>query len=171
MITKKYKRHLTLQNIDHLPNTLLWDIGAGSGSCAIEAFKRYKVETVLFEKNPLRVDFIKSNLLAHNVIATKLIEGDAEDKFASLSKDPDSIFVGGGGVKVIAKLPYLYERLKDGGVMLINAITLKHLTSMLDVLNTHNIEYEIHSISLTTYKGKLDLVEPERQLFQIKVKK
>jgi precorrin-6Y C5,15-methyltransferase (decarboxylating) len=171
MITKKYKRHLTLQNLDLLPNTLLWDIGAGSGSCAIEAFKRYKVKTVLFEKNPLRVDFIKANLLAHNVIATKLIEGDAEDKFASLSKDPDSIFVGGGGVKVIAKLPYLYERLKDGGVMLINAITLKHLTSMLDVLNTHNIEYEIHSISLTTYKGKLDLVEPERQLFQIKVKK
>ena len=54
---------------------------------------------------------------------------------------------------------------------MINAITLKHLNLMLTVLNEAKIEYEVYSISLTTYKGKLDLVEPERQLFQIKVNK
>ena len=171
MITKKYKRHLTLQNLDLLPNTLLWDIGAGSGSCAIEAFKRYKVQTVLFEKNPLRIGYIKENLLSHHVACTKLIEGEAQEKFETLLKDPERIFVGGGGVKVIARLPYLFERLKEGGVMLINAITLTHLSSMIEILNAHDIVYEVHSISLTTYKGKLDLVEPERQLFQIKVRK
>ncbi len=171
MITKKYKRHLSLQNLDLLPNQLLWDIGAGSGSCGIEAFKRYKVSTIFFEKNPLRVDFILKNLQNHNVLNTKLLAGDAEDLFDTLKCDPERIFVGGGGVKVIEKLPYLYERLKDNGVMLINAITLLHLSKMIEVLNSHKIEYEVHSISMTTYKGKLDLVEPERQLFQIKVKK
>ena len=55
--------------------------------------------------------------------------------------------------------------------MLINAITLKHLSLMINTLNENNIEYEIFSLSLTNYKGKLDLVEPERQLFQIKVLK
>ncbi len=40
MITKKYKRHLSLQNLDLEPNQLLWDIGAGSGSCGIGVYKR-----------------------------------------------------------------------------------------------------------------------------------
>ncbi len=36
MITKEYKRNLSLQQLDLEPNQILWDIGAGSGSCAIE---------------------------------------------------------------------------------------------------------------------------------------
>ncbi|RXK00939.1 precorrin-6Y C5,15-methyltransferase (decarboxylating) subunit CbiT [Arcobacter sp. CECT 8986] len=171
MITKKYKRQLTLQNLDLEPNQLLWDIGAGSGSCAIEAFKRYKVKTTLFEKNETRVEFIKQNLKNHYVAETKLFIGEAQEYFNTLEEVPQRIFVGGGGVEVIKQLPKLYEILDNKGIMLINAITLKHLNLMLTVLNEAKIEYEIHSISLTTYKGKLDLVEPERQLFQIKINK
>ncbi len=171
MITKRYKRDLTLQNLDLEANQLLWDVGAGSGSCGIEAYKRYKVKTIFFEKQPQRCEFIKKNLTSHFVCDTKLLEGDAQDLFFTCSKDPARIFVGGGGEKVIAKLPYLFERLQDGGVMLINAITLKHLSLMINILKEYNIKYEIFSLSLTTYKGELDLVEPERQLFQIKVKK
>lgn len=171
MITKKYKRQLTLQNLDLEPNQLLWDIGAGSGSCAIEAFKRYKVKTTLFEKNETRVEFIKQNLKNHYVAETKLFIGEAQEYFNTLEEVPQRIFVGGGGVEVIKQLPKLYEILDSKGIMLINAITLKHLNLMLTVLNEAKIEYEIHSISLTTYKGKLDLVEPERQLFQIKINK
>jgi precorrin-6Y C5,15-methyltransferase (decarboxylating) len=40
---------------------------------------------------------------------------------------------------------------------------------MISVLNEAGIEYKVISLSLTTYKGKLDLIEPERQLFQIKI--
>ncbi|AXX87236.1 cobalt-precorrin-6B (C15)-methyltransferase / cobalt-precorrin-7 (C5)-methyltransferase [Malaciobacter marinus] len=171
MITKKYKRQLTLQNLDLQANNLLWDIGAGSGSCAIEAFKRYKVKTILFEKNETRIDFIKQNLKNHYVIDTKLLSGEAQVLFQTLKETPQRIFVGGGGIEVIKQLPKLYEILDEKGILLINAITLKHLNLMLTVLNEAKIEYEVYSISLTTYKGKLDLVEPERQLFQIKVNK
>ena len=171
MITKKYKRHLSLQNLDLESNQLLWDIGAGSGSCGIEAYNRYKVKTLFFEKNDTRVDFIKNNLSNHHVVDTKLLIGEACDYFEQCIPNPQRIFVGGGGEKVIAKLPYLYERLDENGILLINAITLKHLSQMINILNENKIEYETHSISLTTYKGKLDLVEPERQLFQIKAYK
>ncbi|MGB5867892.1 MAG: precorrin-6Y C5,15-methyltransferase (decarboxylating) subunit CbiT [Arcobacteraceae bacterium] len=171
MITKKYKRQLTLQNLDLEPNQLLWDIGAGSGSCGIEAYARYKTNTIFFEKNEERVENILKNLTNHQVVNCKLFVGEAQEKFESLEENPQRIFVGGGGTEVIKKLPYLYERLDQNGIMLINAITLKHLSQMISVLNDANIEYEVHSISLTTYKGKLDLVEPERQLFQIKVLK
>lgn len=169
MITKKYKRHLSLQNLDLKANQLFWDIGAGSGSCGIEAYTRYKTRTLFFEKNEERIEHIKKNLTNHKVIACELFVGEAQDKFESLEENPQKIFVGGGGEEVIKRLPYLYERLEEGGIMLINAITLKHLSMMNIVLNEANIDYEIHSISLTTYKGKLDLVEPERQLFQIKI--
>lgn len=171
MITKKYKRQLTLQNLDLKPNDLLWDIGAGSGSCSIEAYKRYKVKTTLFEKNEQRVEFIKQNLTNYYVVDTKLFIGEAQEFFEKLEEKPNKIFLGGGGVEVIKKLPFLYEKLDENGIILINAITLKHLNLMLTTLNDANIQYEIHSLSLTTYKGNLDLVEPERQLFQIKIKK
>ena len=171
MITKEYKRNLSLQNLDLEANQILWDIGAGSGSCGIEAFKRYQVKTVFFEKQPQRVDFIKENLREHKVVDTELLEGDAETLFETIETNPQRIFVGGGGEKVIAKLPYLFERLDDKGVMLISAITLKHLSLMINILNENSIQYTIFSLSLTTYKGSLDLVEPERQLFQIKVQK
>ncbi len=171
MITKEYKRNLSLQNLDLRANQILWDIGAGSGSCAIEAFKRYRVKSILFEKQPQRADFIRENLSYHLVCDTSLFEGNAEEIFDTIEDNPDRVFVGGGGEKVISKLPYLYNRLNSDGVMLINAITLKNLTQMLSVLNSAKIEYSVISLSLTTYKGKLDLIEPERQLFQIKVVK
>jgi precorrin-6Y C5,15-methyltransferase (decarboxylating) len=171
MITKKFKRHLSLQNLDLKPNQLLWDIGAGSGACGIEAYKRYKVKTILFENQELRCEYIEQNLKSHHVLDTLLLKGDAQELFQTLEQNPNRIFVGGGGEKVIKKLPYLYDRLEINGIMLINAITLKHLSTMINTLNEANINYETHSISLTTYKGKLDLVEPERQLFQIKIYK
>ena len=171
MITKRYKRDLSLQNLDLLSNQLLWDIGAGSGSCAIEAYKRYKVRTVLFEKNPLRAKMIENNLINHNVIDTKLLIGKAEELFEKEEKKPDRIFIGGGGKEVIKKIAFLFEMLKEGGIILINVISLKHLSLMIEILDSNKIKYEIFSFSITTYKGKLDMAEPQRVLFQIKIKK
>jgi len=171
MITKSYKRNLSLQNLDLKPNQILWDIGAGSGSCGIEAHKRYKVKVEFFEKNIVRVENIKENLAIHNVVDCSLHVGNASEIFESIEENPDRIFLGGGGESVIKKIAYLFERLNENGIMLINAITLKHLNLMLNELNKNKIEYEVFSFSLTTFKGSLDLVEPERQLFQIKIKK
>jgi len=143
----------------------------GSGSCAIEAYKRYRVKTTLFEKQPQRCSFIRKNLSTHHIVDTHLLEGKGEELFETVEENPDRIFLGGGGEMVIAKLPYLYERLNRGGIMVINAVTLKNLSQMITVLNGAGVEYKVISLSLTTYKGKLDLIEPERQLFQIKISK
>ena len=117
----------------------------------------------------MEVEYLKRNLSTHRVCDATLIEGDAALLFDTIEEQPQRIFVGGGGSKVIACLPYLYERLVSTGVMLINAITLKNLTHMITILNESQIEYRVISLSLTTYKGVLDLIEPERQLFQIKI--
>lgn len=171
MITKEYKRNLSLQNLDLRANQILWDVGAGSGSCGIEAYKRYRVKVEFFEKNIVRAEHIKENLTNHKVVDCSLHVGDASKIFDSIKTNPDRIFLGGGGINVIQKIPYLLNRLNEGGILLANVITLKHLTAILSILNSNDIGYEVFSFSLTTYKGNLDLMEPERQLFQIKVKK
>jgi precorrin-6Y C5,15-methyltransferase (decarboxylating) len=171
MITKQYKRDLALQYLNLEPNLILWDVGAGSGSCAIEAFKRYRVKTVLFEKQELRCEYIAQNLAQHNVIDTKLYQGEATEFFEVEKSTPDRIFVGGGGKEVIAKLPYLYDRLASNGILLMVAITLKNLTQMISILDSHDIEYEVISLSITTHKGKLKLIEPQREVFMIRVLK
>lgn len=171
MITKKFKRRFSLQNLDLLPNHILWDIGAGSGSCGIEAYKRYKSRVIFFEKNSSRAANIKKNLRNHFVADAKVCEGNAVDFFDALKESPQRIFVGGGGEEVMERLPYLYDRLDSGGIILINAITLKSLSQAIAALAKGGINYEVISFSYTTYKGELDLIEPQRQLFQIKALK
>ena len=171
MITKRYKRELSLQHLDLLPNLTLWDVGAGSGSCGIEAFCRYHTRVIFFEKDPKRAEFIKANLKRHRVCDTALYEGDAIKHFEAITKDPDRIFVGGGGKKLFEKLPYLYDRLNKDGVILIVAVTLSSLTAILNILEEFYMDYEVISLSLTTYKGKLKMAEPQRELFQIRITK
>ncbi|WOE68962.1 precorrin-6Y C5,15-methyltransferase (decarboxylating) subunit CbiT [Hydrogenimonas thermophila] len=171
MITKRYKRELSLQHLDLLPNLTLWDVGAGSGSCGIEAFCRYRTKVIFFEKNPKRVEFIKANLKRHRVCDTHLFEGDAVEHFDKIAENPDRVFIGGGGKKLFEKLPYLYDRLNKDGVMLIVAVTLSNFTAILGILEKFHIDYEVISLSLTTYKGKLKMAEPQRELFQIRITK
>ena len=171
MITKQYKRDLALQFLELYPNLSLWDIGAGSGSCAIEAFRRYRVKTTLFEKNPTRCDFIEQNLKNHKVCNTKLFRGEATESFEKISKNPDRVFVGGGGDEVLERLGYLFERLNSSGVMVIMAVTLRTLTKATQILEESNIDYEVISLGVTNWSNRLKMAEPQRELFVIRVVK
>jgi len=171
MITKSYKRHISLQNLELQPNQLLWDVGAGSGSMSIDGYKRYKVKTVLFEKNEKRAKMIKSSLSNHKILNTQLHVGEASELYKQEQGTPDRIFVGGGGVKVISELDYLYNRLAEGGLMVANFVTLEHLTTAITTLKNADIKFDVKSISLTTYKMSLLMPEPERVMHQIIVRK
>ena len=171
MITKSYKRHISLQNLDLSPNLLMWDIGAGSGSISIDGYKRYKTKTILFEKNIKRAKMIENSFSKHKIIDTKLYIGEASELYKEETSVPDRIFIGGGGSRVISELDYLYKRLKDGGLMVANFVTLEHLTTAIALLKKVKIEFEIKSISLTTYKFSLLLPEPERVMHQIIIRK
>ena len=171
MITKSYKRHISLQNLELQPNMLLWDVGAGSGSVSIDGYKRYKIRSILFEKNLKRSAMIKNSLKKHKILDTKLYEGEASELYKQESSTPERIFVGGGGSKVIAELDYLYERLAEGGIMVANFVTLTNLTQAITVLKDAEIVFDVKSVSLTTYKMSLLMPEPERVMHQIIVKK
>ena len=82
---------------------------------------------------------------------------------------PDRVFVGGGGKEVMSRLDELYNILNSGGIMLIASVTLKNLSDAINCLNANKIEHSVVSMSFTEYKGKLDMAEPQREIFWIKI--
>ncbi|CAM5646790.1 bifunctional cobalt-precorrin-7 (C(5))-methyltransferase/cobalt-precorrin-6B (C(15))-methyltransferase [Streptomyces canus] len=94
MITKFEVRALALARLGPRLGELVWDVGAGSGSVAVEC-ARLGAAVVAFEKAPDGVERIRANAAAHGV-DVRVVHGSAPDALAELD-DPDAVFVGGGG--------------------------------------------------------------------------
>jgi precorrin-6Y C5,15-methyltransferase (decarboxylating) len=171
MITKKLKRELSINELELKPNMSLWDIGAGSGSIAISAYKKHKVDTKLFEKNETRYKNILQNISSHKVVATDVYLGDASIEITKIEDSVDRVFIGGGGSGVIDKLDYIYDKLSQDGIIVANFVTLIHLNRAIDKLNSMNVKYNVHSISIDGYKSDLLISESQRLMFMIKVVK
>ncbi|MDQ1702887.1 MAG: precorrin-6B C5,15-methyltransferase / cobalt-precorrin-6B C5,C15-methyltransferase, partial [Frankiaceae bacterium] len=93
-ITKAEIRALVLARIGPRLGDLVWDIGAGSGSVAVEC-ARLGAAVVAVEKDPEQVRRIRANAVTHGV-DVHVIEATAPAGLDALP-DPDAIFVGGSG--------------------------------------------------------------------------
>ncbi|MFF1723083.1 precorrin-6y C5,15-methyltransferase (decarboxylating) subunit CbiE [Streptomyces sviceus] len=94
MITKFEVRALALARLGPRLGDLVWDVGAGSGSVAVEC-ARLGAAVVAVEKADDGVERIRANAAAHEV-DVQVVHGSAPDALAELD-DPDAVFVGGGG--------------------------------------------------------------------------
>ncbi|MFC9928257.1 precorrin-6y C5,15-methyltransferase (decarboxylating) subunit CbiE [Streptomyces sp. NPDC127190] len=95
MITKFEVRALALSRLGPRLGDLVWDVGAGSGSVAVEC-ARLGAAVVAVEKTGDGVGRIRANAAAHGVDVT-VVQGAAPQALAGLDDDPDAVFVGGGG--------------------------------------------------------------------------
>ncbi|WP_097255407.1 precorrin-6y C5,15-methyltransferase (decarboxylating) subunit CbiE [Streptomyces sp. Ag109_G2-15] len=94
MITKFEVRALALARLGPRLGDLVWDVGAGSGSVAVEC-ARLGAAVVAVEKAPDGVERIHANARAHGV-DVRVVHGSAPDALGELD-DPDAVFIGGGG--------------------------------------------------------------------------
>ncbi|MFG2355611.1 precorrin-6y C5,15-methyltransferase (decarboxylating) subunit CbiE [Streptomyces sp. NPDC048521] len=94
MITKFEVRALALARLGPRPGDLVWDVGAGSGSVAVEC-ARLGAAVVAVEKTPDGVERVRANARAHGVDVA-VVRGEAPAALGPLD-DPDSVFIGGGG--------------------------------------------------------------------------
>jgi precorrin-6Y C5,15-methyltransferase (decarboxylating) len=94
MITKFEVRALALARLGPRPGDLVWDVGAGSGSVAVEC-ARFGAAVTAVEKTADGVERVRANAAAHGV-DVHVVHGTAPDALAGLD-DPDAVFVGGGG--------------------------------------------------------------------------
>ena len=123
-LTKREVRAITLAALGPLPGQLLWDVGAGSGSVAIEWLRTHtSCAAVAVESRPERVDRIRANAGLLGVPGLAVVEGRAPDALADLPR-PDAVFVGGGltGDGVIEAC---WAALRTGGRLVANAVTLE----------------------------------------------
>lgn len=99
MITKAEVRAWALARLGPRPGITVWDVGAGSGSVAVEC-ARLGAAAVAVERDPRQGDRIRRNAARHGVRVV-VVEGAAPAALAGLPA-PDAVFVGGGGLDVLA---------------------------------------------------------------------
>ncbi len=123
-LTKRQVRAITLAALGPLPGELLWDVGAGSGSIAIEWLRcEPTARAIAIEANALRAERIARNARELGVPRLDIRHGEAPDALAELDR-PDAIFVG-GGASVPGLLEQCWERLATAGRLVANAVTLE----------------------------------------------
>ncbi len=123
-LTKREVRSITLSTLAPLPGELLWDVGAGCGSIAIEWLRSHpRCRAIAIERHPTRLQMIADNASALGVPHLKLVEGDAPTALQELPQ-PDAIFVGGGAT-ADRLLDICWNALRPGGRLVVNAVTIE----------------------------------------------
>ncbi|MDY6995108.1 MAG: precorrin-6y C5,15-methyltransferase (decarboxylating) subunit CbiE [Actinomycetota bacterium] len=118
-ITKQMIRAVTLAALAPRPGELLWDVGAGSGSVAVEwCLGGAGCRAVAFERDEARRARITRNAAAFGVPVE--VAAAAPDAFPAAA--PDVVFVG-GGVSRPGLMDACWEHLAPGGRLVANAVT------------------------------------------------
>ncbi|MBB5126919.1 precorrin-6y C5,15-methyltransferase (decarboxylating) subunit CbiE [Streptomyces griseoloalbus] len=120
MITKFEVRALALARLGPRPGDLVWDIGAGSGSVAVECARLGAAVTAV-EKTPDGVERVRANAAAHGV-DVHVVHGAAPAVLSGLDDDPDAVFVGGGGRELPALVTACARRARRTVVVALAAL-------------------------------------------------
>jgi precorrin-6Y C5,15-methyltransferase (decarboxylating) len=123
-ITKREVRALTLSALAPRRGELLWDIGAGSGSIAIEWMLAHpSLRATAIEADPERAARIRRNAASCGVPGLTVVHGTAPQALDGL-ETPDVVFIGGGGSDQ-GVLDAAISALRPGGRLVANAVTLE----------------------------------------------
>jgi precorrin-6B C5,15-methyltransferase / cobalt-precorrin-6B C5,C15-methyltransferase len=123
-LTKREVRAVTLARLAPLPNQILWDVGAGTGSIGIEWMRIHpSCSCIAFEAREDRAARIRLNAARLGVPALKVIEGTAPAAFAGV-RAPDVIFLG-GSVDDDHLFDACWAALPRGGRLVANGVTLQ----------------------------------------------
>lgn len=138
-LTKRHVRAATLAALAPSPGELLWDVGGGSGSIAIEWLRAHPAcRAVTVERDAVRADRITRNAAALGVPALHVVTGRAPQALAGLPT-PDAVFIG-GGLTAPGLLDACWDALPPGGRLVANTVTLESEALLTDRYRTHGGE-------------------------------
>ncbi len=172
MITKEEIRVVSLSKLGVRSGSVVWDIGAGCGSVSIEAALSAPLGRVYaFEKKKERAAKIRANRKKFNTLNVTVVEGVAPDCIvAAKPPAPDAVFIGGGGTGLPAILRYVSRRLKAGGTLVVNAVTIESAGAAFGFLKKKGWDREMAVISLSKARdaGPLSMLKAANPVFIIK---
>ncbi|WP_375424562.1 precorrin-6y C5,15-methyltransferase (decarboxylating) subunit CbiE [uncultured Friedmanniella sp.] len=120
-LTKRDVRASALAHLQPRPGELLWDVGAGAGSVAIEWLRSHPTcRAIAVEQQPPRAKRIAANAAALGVPGLRTVLGSAPSALERLPA-PDAVFVGGGASE--ETLAACWAALRPGGRLVVHAVT------------------------------------------------
>jgi precorrin-6Y C5,15-methyltransferase (decarboxylating) len=149
LITKREIRLLSLAAMSLAPDATVWDIGAGSGSVAIEAgLLAPHGQVFAVEVDPECVAMARDNARAHGADNVTVVAGRAPDALADLP-DPDAVFVGGSKGSMAAIVDVALARLRPRGRLVVNAITLDNAAEVYQALRGRGLTPEVTLVQVS----------------------
>ncbi|MFT3986641.1 precorrin-6y C5,15-methyltransferase (decarboxylating) subunit CbiE [Aestuariivirga sp.] len=169
-LTKREVRATTIAALSPAPDQLLWDVGAGCGSIAIEWMRATRgCEAIAFESDPERLKMIAANADALGTPRLKLVPGDALHTMKG-QPAPDAVFIGGGlGIPGIFETAW--EALKPGGAMVVNVVTIEGELHLYDLHEKYGGDLTRLEISRLTRIGPLRALKPRMAVTQWQTRK
>ncbi len=128
-LTKREVRAVTLSSLQPLQGQLLWDIGLGAGSVAIEWLLRHpSLRAIGIEARSDRAGRAARNATALGAPELEIVQGRAPEALAGLAR-PDAVFIG-GGMMDDGVFDAAWSALKSGGRLVANAVSLETETRL-----------------------------------------
>jgi precorrin-6B C5,15-methyltransferase / cobalt-precorrin-6B C5,C15-methyltransferase len=146
LITKREVRAVSLARMQLTRRSIVWDIGAGSGSVGLEA-ARLCVDGHVFaiEKNADDMINVERNQAAWGISNYSFVQGKAPH-FLDTWPDPDAVFIGGSGGELAELITLCLQRLRPTGWLVMNFVTLENLSTAVDTLKYLGADWDVCQI-------------------------
>lgn len=134
LITKREVRAVSLARMQLTRTSVVWDIGAGSGSVGLEAARLCPDGHVYaIEKNVDDIANVEHNHAAWGISNYSFVHGKAPQYLDSWP-DPDAVFIGGSGGELADLIALCLNRLKANGWLVMNFVTLENMSTAVEAL-------------------------------------
>lgn len=157
LITKNEVRVVSLARMQLRANSVVWDIGAGSGSVGLEAARLCSQGHVYaIEKNVDDSAIVRSNRKNLGLSNHTLVHGKAPEGMQHWL-DPDAVFIGGSGGELVELIQLIMQRLKPGGWLVMNFVTLENLSSAVDTVKALGVAWDVLQLQASRSKPILHM--------------
>jgi precorrin-6B C5,15-methyltransferase / cobalt-precorrin-6B C5,C15-methyltransferase len=173
LITQAEVRAIALSQLDLQSSDVMWDVGAGSGSVALEAAQLVEPGKVYaIEQDSADYHLIVANAEQFGIRNVQAVFGTAPAVFQDLP-DPDAIFIGGNGGEIARLLEASFSALRPGGRLVINVATLEMLSSTYEVLKRLSPNVSVLLVNLSRSVEQMEALrfEAVNPTFLLKVAK
>ncbi|CAM3607774.1 Precorrin-6Y C(5,15)-methyltransferase [decarboxylating] [Vibrio aerogenes CECT 7868] len=149
LITKQAVRHLALTAMCIRQDDVVWDVGSGSGSIAIESAKfAARGQVFAVECNDACFDSLQANIFAHGTDHVQLITGSAPAALADLPK-PNAVFVGGSRGEMDAILTGAWAALQAGGRLVVSAVTMDTVSEVYQWASACELQFDAQLVNIS----------------------
>ena len=167
-MTKQEIRILTIAKAKIKPGDIICDIGAGTGSLSVEAALQAPKGTVYaIEKNPEGIELIQKNATKFGVKNLKIIGAYAPDGMDQLP-ELDTAIVGGSSGNLALILDKVDEKLKMGGRIVVNCITIQTIAQCIEYMRQRqDYTYEAIQVQVSQLQqlGAYDMAKANNPVF------